>query len=324
MKTTKRILLLLYVVLVLMSLFTVSTYTWFALSRTPEVSDLGLYVNAPSGLELSPDPAAEEWQLRLDFAQLVGQVYPLRPITWSDRDQMFYAVSYGMDGRLTDQREPLYDSRHANQNNIDGYYIKGTFYARCGQTATVSLTPAVEVSEGLQGSGTYVIGTPVWNGEQIIHNNAGNGAENAIRIGFHIQKTDLTGQPLNQDPVFYIYEPNADAHIDGTTGYIPTPSIDGGAALVSANRLITQTASSWREVYPVQRSALIYSLGRFTANTELFTIHPDELVRISIYVWLEGQDVDCTNRIGHQAQVLANIQFSADVGNQSGLVPIED
>ena len=322
-KTTKRLTLLLYVVLILMSLFTVATYTWFSLSRTPEVSDMAMYVNSPTGLEISADPFAEEWQLQLSFADTLDADGILKPITWSEEDQMFYAASYGMDGRISEIGEPLNDQRHANKDNADGYYIVGTFYARTDQKVNVSLSPAVEVKEGLKGAGTFVIGTPLWNAEEVIHNNGGSGAEYAIRIGFKIQKTDRNGISNKGPATFLVYEPNADRHIDDSHGYAETPSIDGGATLVPTDRLIRQTTSTWTEAYPVQREAVIHTLGEFETDTELFTLEPDELARISVYVWLEGQDVDCTNVIGHEAQILASIQFATDASGQSGLVPIE-
>lgn len=319
-----RPLIYLYVLIILLTLFTVATYTWFYISRTPKVSDLGLSVNAPKGLELSADPLAEEWTQQLNFLDLTGETAPLRPVTWSEADQRFYAANYGMDGRLTDRWEPLNDERHANKDNADGYYLMGTLYARSEQAATVSLSPAVEVEEGKKGAGTFLIGTPVWDAQQILHNNGGSGAELAVRIGIKIQKTDLEGTPTEEAPVFYIYEPNADLHIDGSRGYVATPSIDESAGLVPEDRLITQTASTWTEVSPVQRSVVIHDMGQFTSQTELFVISAHELARLDVYVWLEGQDADCTNVIGREAQVLANLQFAADFGGQSGLVPIED
>ena len=102
-----------------------------------------------------------------------------------------------------------------------------------------------------------------------------------------------------------------------------TPSIDGTATLIPESNLITQTASTWTEAYPVQRDVVIHTLGAFTSNTELFKITANELVQITVYIWLEGQDVDCTNIIGQHAQVLANLQFLAEQGNHSGLVPIK-
>lgn len=319
-----RPIIYLYALIVLFTLATVATYTWFAISRTPKVSDMGLSINAPAGLELSADPLAEEWSLQLDFNQLTGEMTPLRPVTWSAQDQRFYAAIYGIDGRITDKWEPLNDTRHANKNNADGYYMMGTFYARCGEPAAVKLSPAVEVEEGRKGAGTFLIGTPVWDNQRILHDNGGSGAELAVRVGIKIQKQDLHGNPLPDEATrFVIYEPNTDLHIDGTQGYVATPSIDGSATLVPEENLITQTASTWTEAYPVERNVLIHTLGEFTSDTELFEISPHELAQITVYVWLEGQDIDCTNVIGQRAQIMANLQFIADLGNHSGLEPIE-
>ena len=319
-----RILIYLYVFLILMSLLVVSSYTWFSLSRTPRVSDMNMYINSQSGLELSGDPLAEEWELQIDFRDLVDVTTTLRPITWSDEEQRFYAAVYGFDGRLTDLNswQPLTDERNANKDNLDGYYIKATLYARSGVAVDVSLSPAVEVDQGINGSGTYVIGTPLWDSQQVLHSNGGQGAENAVRIGFRITPVNVQGEPTGEVSEFFIYEPNADSHINGTTDYIATPSIDGTEHLVDEDHLIRQTASSWKEAYPVQRDVVIKELGEFEETPALFSLQSGEMVKIDIYVWLEGQDVDCTNEI-NEAQILASIQFAGETGSQSGLHPIE-
>ena len=320
-----RIFLMLYMLVILMSLLTVASYTWFSLSRTPRVSNMYMFINSVSGLEISDDPLAEEWQLQLDFREMVDVTTPLRPITWSNIRQQFYAARYGADGRLTDYMmwEPLNDDRHANQDNMDGYYIKATFYIRSGQSEKVFLSPAVEVDEGIDGHGTYVIGTPVWNGQEVFHYNGGQGAECAIRIGIRITPVDETGKPLtNETSEFFIYEPNSNLHADGTTGYVPTPSVDNTPTLIPQDHLILQTASTWAEAYPVQRDVVIRTLGEFETDVELFTLEPGQIKRIELYIWLEGQDIDCTNRI-QEAQILASIQFASEREIQSGMVPIE-
>lgn len=322
-KRPANMVLYFYVVLILFSLFSVATYTWFSISRTPEVSDMALYVNTPVGLELSPDPLAEKWVRQLDFRQVTGTNAILKPITWSDNEKRFYAATYGIDGRIIDIWEPLSDSRNANKENADGYYLMGTIYARTDQKVTVSLSPAVEVEEGLQGSGTYVVGKPIWNEKSIRHENGGKGAEMAIRIGFMVQKTDLAGQPTQEAPSFYIYEPNSDRHIDGTVGYTDTASIDMRPTLATRDRLICQTMNDWTEADPVERDVVVRRLGNFTTETELFELRPTELAQITLYVWLEGQDRDCINVIGHKAQILASIQFATESNGQSGLIPIE-
>ena len=92
--------------------------------------------------------------------------------------------------------------------------------------------------------------------------------------------------------------------------------------LVPQDRLILQTASQWTEADPVQRSVVIRELGEFQDKVILFSLKPGQMVMIDVYVWLEGQDMDCTNRIT-AAQILASIQFASDTGTQSGMQPIE-
>ena len=315
-----------YMLVILLTLLTTASYTWFSLSRTPRVSDMYMFVNTMSGLEISLDPLAEEWQLQLDFRDMVDQTAPLRPVTWSDRDQRFYAANYGIDGRLTsyDLWEPLNDDRHANKDNADGYYIKASFFARSDQAITVHLTHAVEVDEGLDGSGTYLIGMPIWDGTQVVHHNGGQGAESAVRVGIRVTHTDKEGNPIDDQPSqFFIYEPNADIHINGDiTGYVATPSVDGTEHLIDEANLILQSASTWTEAYPVQRDVVIRDLGEFEREPELFELKPGEMVQIDLYIWLEGQDVDCTNAITG-AQILASIQFDGKTEGQSGMKPIE-
>lgn len=316
------IVLYFYMLLILFSLLTVASYTWFSLSRTPRVSDLYMFVNSASGLELALKPDAEEWTLQLDYRDMVDENTELRPVTWSDRDGCFYAAEYGADGRRTGRWHQLSDLLNANREDAYGYYVKATFYARTGQKAEISLTPAIEVEEGRQGSGTYLIGCPEWNSEEILHSNGGQGAECAVRIGILITPVDSSGVPTGEASQFFIYEPNSDMHLDGSSEYVATPSIDGTQTLVPEERLILQSASTWTEAYPVERNVVIRDLGEFTTDTKLWTLDKNEIIQIDLYVWLEGQDVDCTNVI-EQARILASIQFSGETGGQSGMDPIE-
>lgn len=319
----RRIFLYSIMILILLSLFTTATYTWFTISRTPRVSNIGLYVNAPVGMRLAPAPEGAEWVSRLDFAQLVPETSPLRPVTWSDEDQRFYAAQYGPDGRQTGDWHPMTDENNANRDDVYGYYIKATFYATTDADVDVSLTHAVEVEEGVSGSGTYLIGSPVWDSENVLHFNGGNGAETAVRIGLKI--TPLADmEPVDEESLFYIYEPNSDTHMDGSTGYVATPSIDRTETLVPEDRLIRQTTTVWQEADPVQRGLVNYQMGEFETPTDLFSLDHGQIVKIDLYVWLEGQDVDCSNRIGREARIMANVQFLAEAGDQSGLEPIPE
>lgn len=326
-KKTPYFLFYLYLLFVLTSLFSVASYTWFTLSRTPEVSDMNLYITSGTGLELSADPGAEVWTNQLDIyeteelKQYKGQDEKpsLRQTTWSDTQQHFFGPLYGYDGRLMPLGAmdyssmqivswyPLEDQIHANALTASSYYIKATFYARSDQPTDVTLTaPAMDLdSQGTPGQGTYLIGDP----------NTGRGPETAVRAGMRMTLVDASGQELSERGSMYVYEPNADRHADGTTDYISTYSIDDiDAQLVPEDRLIRQKFSQ-----PGQP-------GEFEANPSLFSIKPGQIMRIELYLWLEGQDVDCSNIMAHatdETRILANIQFTGSTENQSGMVPIE-
>ena len=316
-KRWKTTLLLVYLLFVMLPLLFASTYTWISLSRSPKINTMSLYVNVPSGLEITWTPEYENsWGQHLNYADYVQSDTILKPITYADENQTFYGALFGKDGRISGLTYALSDEKHTNRNDSSGYYLKMTCYVRTDDNVSVSLSRA-------QGnSGTYLIGTPVWNGEDVLHNDGGNGAQSAVRVGFRITKYDSQGNEA-EEPVFIVYEPNCDMHTDGSSDYVPTPSVDGSENLVPEYRLIRQTKTSWDEMDPVQMDALVYDYGEFLDDPFLFKLDKDCMAQIEIYLWLEGQDTDCSNKIGEEAQIFANIQFYSVVdSNNSGLEEI--
>ena len=317
----------LWILLMLSILLVAASYTWFSISRRPRVSDMKLYVNAPVGLELAPAYNSEEWVQQLNFNELVEETSILKPVTWSQEKNKLMAISYGLDGRMTDQWQELSDEQNANKKSSDGYYTMCTVYARSDEPMNVSLSPAVQLSDGSAGAGTYVVGTPEWDGNTVRHEDGGSGAQYAIRVGLRITPVDpATGQATGQ-PEFFIYEPNCDQHVvqagqsSAETGYVATQSIDGTDSLIDDAHLIRQTTSTWTEADPVQRTVVMYQLGEFLTDTRLFSLQQNGMVRMDVYLWLEGQDVDCTNVIGDAAKIFASIQLQGDAGH-GGLVEI--
>lgn len=309
-KKRKRIILYFLVVWVLTVLFAVSTFAWFSLTRTPRVSNMSIYVNAATGMEIALDYDSLEWGQHLNYNDMVSEMAPLRPVTWSEKDKMFYAALYGVDGRQRGDWAPLSDEMNANRDDYAGYYCVGTFYARTDDNVSVSLSPAIATVDGTGGSGSYLIGTPTWDSEGLNHGSGAEGAENAIRVGIKITRLDATGEPTDDDPLFYIYEPNANAHLNGVEGYVTTPSIDGTRTLVPEERIITQSATSWEESDPEEIGRIIYTFGEFTSDNHLYDMSAGEKVKIQIYVWLEGQDIDCNNML-KETKITANIQFDS-------------
>lgn len=320
----RRTILYLYVLLTLLILLVTATYTWFSLSQTPRVSNMEMYVTSAVGIQLAEtyDAEEEDWGNVLDFQSIIGEETVLQPASWHASQNALVTAAYGTDGRTIENKYMiLSDAQNANRSDAHAYYVKGSFYAKSDTKVDVSLGKAVEVNEGVNTAGTYVIGSPIWNNQTILHEDGGYGAETAIRVGILITPVDArTGSELGEGE-FYIYEPNYDVHIDpNIEGIAATWTVDG-REYEDIAFVIYQTASTWSEAYPVQKDVTIKNLGEFIGDTYLFTLEKDDMVRIDLYIWLEGQDVDCSNMID-EAQIIANLQLDAEYGGQSGLVDI--
>jgi hypothetical protein len=260
------------------------------------------------------------WSQHIPSDQLFAHEYELRPATYSEKDGSFYGLAYRYDGKIRNEWFRLNEAVHANSTNSNNYYCVGTLYARTDAKTTISLAPALSLNDDFEKAGTYLMGKPGWNDETIIHDDLGKGAQNAIRVAIRVIRLDSDYNPTGEEE-FFIYEPNADVHNNGTFGYAPTPSIDGTPTIIDQDKIITQSASSWTESDPVERDKLTYQMGAFDGTANLFTMDANEVVQIQIIIWLEGQDIDCTNAIS-DASIIANLQFNATTEGGGGLVPI--
>jgi hypothetical protein len=267
---------------------------------------------------------------------VIRQTQLLRPATWSDAKGRFYAATYGADGRHLSYKE-LNDGQNE-------YYIKTTYYARSGQSVDVQLKEIVSLNlstdlsfsslTSLDLAGSFVMGVPGFSMEDILEGSSGN-ADKAVRIGFRMTYVDKAGNRLSPRGPMIIYEPNCDVHASKPSGYLPTPSIDGTADLVSSPdaRLIRQTATTFGLEDSSSLDQVEIRVGEFLNNPTLFHLEPGQIVKIEMYIWLEGQDVDCTNAsvfalnnlkdIIDDQWLIGNIQFSGTTESQTGMVPIE-
>lgn len=308
--------------LVLILLLSTATYTWFSLSKTPKVNDMAIYINSNMGMDISWEPDNPDgWGQHLNYSEKFPERSVLKPVTYSYENNCFFAAKFGVDGKVTEISQALRDDRHTNRSDMYGYYVKTTFYVKANEDVKVSLLDADRQT------GTYVIGTPKWDGENLIHVNGGGGAQYAIRIGFRITPLDRKNQPDTSKSKFIIYEPNSTNHLnyqgDYITKYIKTPSIDGSEELIPHGGLIRQSATLWTEMDPVQMDLVEYKYGEFLDDTTLFTLEEDVVAQIEMYLWLEGQDYDCTNLIGEDAEIFSSIQFFATPKEQTGMDDIK-
>ena len=314
-----------------------ASYAWLDMSRIPFVTDVSLSIITENNILIAPDEDGSpgEWDTYLDMSAILNDMVPLKPVTYAG-DQ-FYKVEYGDDGRpagLSPVSRENINVRYPDggggtgadrQAEQEGYMLACDYWLKSEGTATdVMLAKPVATAEGQRGGGTYVVGEPVWDRASLSHVNGGCGAETTIRIGFACTPTDRDGVTTG-DTQFYIYEPNADVHIDGTDGYVETLSSQG-SLLVDNEHLILQEASSWQEQMPILQDVVIYEFGEFIHNVPMFHLDGIGMVKVTMYIWMEGQDMDCQNIIvSKESKVVANIQFgideTVDVNSHTGIVP---
>lgn len=313
-----------WITMVSFVLLTTAAYAWMSIASAMKVTDLALNVVTDNALELAPDVdgAAGEWSTILSMPELLAGDAVLRPVTYSSLQGAFLAPSYGWDGRadfssplvITKMQTGIPDpsSDEAEEGEGSGYLFAFEFWVQTGASdCTVHLSKPLEVSDGVAGNGSFVVGKPVWNASAVKHTDGGSGAQNAIRIAFRTYDEEDGSKGK-----FVIFEPNADS----SGKYNPTASVDGTETLVDEDDLILQSTSGWREQTPVLRDNVTYTVGDFISdNTSLFTLKAGHARRVTLYIWLEGQDTDCVNAIS-AAKVMANIQLYAEAGTEDNTI----
>ncbi len=297
-----------WIIIVSTVLLTSATFAWMDIASTLKVTSLAMTVVTDNALQIALDEDGEpgEWTTVLDVSELLADNATLRPVTYSAVADAFMAPVYGIDGRIETLVEMLLRDEETTPNYVlmaegdeeAGYLVALDLWICASETScAVTLSPPTEVSEGLLGGGTYLVSAPVWNAETYTHDDGGQGAEYAIRVGF--RSYDDSGETEN----FVIYEPN-------NTGDVTT-SVDGTGVYISADNYIIQGESTWHEQTPILRDNVEYTLGDFlTDEITLLDLTAGEPRLVTIYIWLEGQDEACDNSIS-EAELLMNLQFAA-------------
>ena len=277
---TRLLICLLYV-----AVLSAATYAWFTLNNKPKVYNLALTANGSADLLIADDlgngPGVYDDALDLKTARpdpySMDDVL-LNPVTTADV-KTFYAPVY--EGNAVTGREEIRD-----EDLNKSYVYKKTFYLKAGslknsQGKTVTrqtryydimlLGPAQEE----QYTGCQIRQADGSNTE------GGATAANSIRIAFIVDN----GNTIK------VYEPNSDQHNSGESAKNGLDSSYGGYTTMK------------------QPSALGSFIGGEGGNSEvLFTIQEEVDVKVTMLVWVEGTDTDCTNSI-QMDNIVGNIQF---------------
>ena len=278
---SKLLICLLYV-----AVLSTATYAWFTLNNKPRVYNLSLTAGGAADLLIADDLGGGPGEYG-DFLDLktanqtpvAMDEMELNPVTTADI-KTFYEPVYNGES-VTDTKE-ITDEKTLNES----YVYQKTFYLKAGSLKTGS---GKKVSTNVKSYDIMLLGPE--QGEEntgcVIKQAADSSAEggataaNSIRIAFIVE---------GQEEIA-VYEPNSDQHNGGDSATNSIPSQYGGY------KTLKQPAAGGE-----------FEGGEGGNSDKLFTIKEDEDVLVTMLVWIEGTDDDCTNSI-QMDEIIGNIQF---------------
>lgn len=284
----------LLVCLLYVAVLSTATYAWFTLNNKPKVFNLSLTAGASADLLIADDLGGGpgEYGEKLDLKEarqdpVAMDEMELNPVTTSDAET-FYEPVYNGD-TVSDAKEIT------NEEDLNKSFVyKKTFYLKAGSLKTKSGKKVASTAKQYdimlvgKGDGEEYSGCSIKQGDG---SNAEGGATaaNSVRIAF------LVENPEGDVP---IYEPNSGQHNGGDKAI-------NGVSYGKYETLQQPSADS------------DFDGGENGYSKKLFTIREEEDVLVTMLVWIEGTDDDCTNSI-QMDQIIGNIQFTSKDAESTG------
>lgn len=320
-----RIPYLLFLLLLTSMSLSMSSYAWFTTNRLVRIDLLNVNVQTQGGIEISSD--GTNWKSVLSIEDIIEarNTYPnsinqipkaLEPVsTVGELENGKMKLYYGIVENDINGNYFLVTERNVEEESFDelseGKFIAFDLFLKTSQPFQIYLTPESNITYG--GENSY-------------------GIENAVRIAFIHEGTTNIGSPINtiqglttnQEENVYIWEPNYDNHtaygienaknVYGLTVISPGNRIiyDGVSNEITKNNKI-KIQNANKMDYPNYFSTVeidLATVSNFETNEEIFYLNSG-VSKYRVYMWIEGQDVDCENNasIGN---ITLNLQFTTN------------
>ena len=296
----------LLLLLLLLVFLMVSTYAWFTANQTVTISTLDVNVQTSNGLQISAD--AINWKTILQKADITGasatytssvnqvpdEMQPVSSAGFVDTGTGYMDMYFGTVDALEDGTGySLASDKEVDTRGAEGRYIAFDIFLRVDQTTPVYLTTASNIitKEGA----------------------ADKGLQNAARVAFIDEGNvadvgDSTGaQALKGGTTSIIWEPNYDVHtaagvanakeiygLDTTTTGASQLSYQGIKAEFADSEGVTLKNTNTFSQYFQTVTPTISTVKDFDAQQTLLNLKAG-ITKVRIYMWVEGQDVDCEN-----------------------------
>lgn len=277
--------------LLYLAVLSTATYAWFTMNNKPKVLNLALTAAAAGDLLIAddlgggPGEYGEELDLKTANHRIAMAEVTLNPVTTNDGESFYEPVYTGT--AVTDVQE-ITDMEELNTR----YVYEKTFYLRAGSIkgkdgTRVNIAPKSYniMLLGPKPAGEETGGCEIRQADGAGSTVAGDTAANSIRISFQVEGQDIA-----------IYEPNSDKHNR------------------DQEKAIDNVKGAYGEYATLKQLESGAFAGGDNGNSEkLFIIEEEQDVKVTMRVWMEGTDDDCTNS-NEMDEIVGQIQFiSAEV-----------
>jgi len=270
-----------------------ASYAWFTANTKLELGELDVKVEATNGIQVSVD--ATNWKANLTTNEIRNAVYSGSanqfPATLSPVSTIGSTTAGIFDiylGELT-EAGTINLTKQTDAQGTTGKYMAFDLFVQATETKEIELLSTSSVTaKAVSGEETVV----------------DKGLKKSVRVGFINKGVDATNTAslayaLNSTVSQTIWEPNADQHTDnaiGATSY-ENGDIVPAAAFLGAKSSGTGVVISNAVNFGTLSATLIQSNANQAVgfpNTTVFTVNPG-INKVRVYVWIEGQDIDCEN-----------------------------
>lgn len=308
----KRVAYLLFLLLMTAVLLSTSTYAWFTVNRVVSIEELNLKVQTEGSLEISVDGFSWKPGLELDdiisahnngYSTSVNQLPNIiEPVSTAGKlSNNGFMDFYLGEVKSNDEGEYILTSKRSietegNGDDSLGNFIAFDIFLRSTEGKALYLTSESDITYG---------------------GNESVGIENAMRGAFILEGNTPSGDSIariqslstSDSNNVYIWEPNYDVHTSNgvsnardTYGITTTLSnaqrleYDGIIAEFGNINNITLKNANGKN-YPTLFSNVTPKIVTTSNNGSyqfMFNLNPG-ISKVRVYLWLEGQDVDCEN-----------------------------
>lgn len=325
MKKNNRLFRLLILLLITTITLTTSSYAWFTTNRMVQVDLLDVSVRAQGGIEISVDGTSWKSYIKVDDLQTAYNKYPnnmnqipfvLEPVSTigeleNGKIKMFHgdAINDSSNKYILSANRSVETPSFGNEST--GNFIAFDLFLKTTTDTKLHLTP--------ESFAKYL-------GDKSV------GIENSVRFAFVEEgRTSIDSNlsiiqnlSTNDNNKVYIWEPNYDTHtehgiknakdiynINISNPSTPIP-YDGIKEEINKNKRVTTDTASEKNYPNLFKKVNIsyYTTNGFQTNKEIFSLKAG-ITKIRVYMWAEGQDVDCENNaaIGNMS---LSLQFSTN------------